>query len=344
MALWKCIGPLGLAFALLIPPNVAIAAEKVRVSYQPRETAIPLFIATERGFWKDLDLDPEISSFAAGPQQVAAAASWDVGITGGPPAALGAARFKLLSIAIATNESAMNMMLARSMDADTIRKDPESLKGKQLLVSTNTTGEYAAIACLSKLGLKETDLQIVNLAPAQLISAFSNGSGMLAVTWTPFAYALQDKGGYSEICSGAEAGIIIPSAVVARAEFAKERPDLVAKILAVFFHAVSWAKRHHDEAIAYIKQYNEKNGVVLSQESTEKIYQRSISFTLDQETKMFDRSSGVAVVDRWFSDLSAYLVGTGTLATVQDPKTYLDGRFLKRIDDDAKLRAYATAD
>src|SRR5271170_3594389 len=87
-----------------------VSAETIRVSYQNRETALPLYIATEKGFWKDVGLEPDISVFVSGPPQIAAASSWDVGITGGPPAALGAARFGLLVMAIATDESALNAM------------------------------------------------------------------------------------------------------------------------------------------------------------------------------------------------------------------------------------------
>lgn len=319
-------------------------ADPIRVSYQSRETAVPLYVATERGFWKEVGLEPEISVFVSGPPQIAAISSWDVGITGGPPAALGAAKFGLLAIAIATDESAMNAMVARSSAADAILKDPGSLKGKQLLVTTNTTAEYAALACLKKFGLSKSDMEVVNLAPAPLISAFSSGSGELGVTWTPFVYSLEDKGGMTEICNGKIAGSTIISNLVVRPDFAKDKPDLVAKALAVYLHAVVWLKNHPAEAVAYLKQYNEKNGVSLSQESLERTVMRSITFDLNDELKLFDRSAGVSQVDKWMSDLSQYLVGVGTLTAVQEPKTYIDDRFLRMIESMPKLRSFANGE
>ena len=82
---------LGLAVAVAAP---AAAQSVIKVSYQPAlYWSVPYFIATEKGWWKEVGLQPEFSTFAAGAPQVAAAAakSWDVGGTGSAPAVLGAA-------------------------------------------------------------------------------------------------------------------------------------------------------------------------------------------------------------------------------------------------------------
>jgi ABC-type nitrate/sulfonate/bicarbonate transport system substrate-binding protein len=110
---------------------------------------------------------------------------------------------------------------------------------------------------------------------------------------------------------------------IVRSDFAKDKPDVVAKALAVYFRAVVWMKKHPAQAVEYLKQYNEKNGVLLSQASLERTSERSTTFTLQEELKMFDRSAGLALVDKWMNDLSSYLVSTGTLGAVQDPKAYL---------------------
>ena len=319
-------------------------AEPVRISYQPLSWALPFYIASEKGFWKDVGIEPEFSVFPAGPQQIAAAQSWDLGGTGGPPAVLGAVRMGLLTIAIGTDESAVTATVARSADADAILKDPASLKGKQLLVTTNSTGEFSALACLKKFGLTRDDMQIVNLAPAQLVSAFSNDNGTLGASWAPFIYVLQDKSGAKEICNGQEADSFVTSNFIVTPEFAKEHPETAAKALAVYLRAVAWQRRHRDEAITYLKQFNEKNGVSLSQHFVEIDFDRRKNFTLAEELKIYDRSSGQATVDKWSDDLATYLVGTGTLKAVPDAKTYLDDRFLKMIDSDPKLQAFANDD
>ncbi len=98
------------------------------------------------------------------------------------------------------------------------------------------------------------DVQIVNLAPAQLISAYSNGNGTLAASWAPFVYVLQDKAGAKEICNGQVANAFVTSSFVVSPEFAKAHPDTVAKALAVYLRAVAWQKKNRAGTLAYLKK------------------------------------------------------------------------------------------
>src|SRR5437764_11388926 len=146
--------------------SAAMAQQEIRVSYQPAlYWSLPYYIASEKGWWKEVGLDPQFSMFPSGAPQMAAAGSksWDVGGTGSAPATLGAQRFDIVTIGITNDESTGNAVMARKNEADMIRREPRSLKGKQLLLTTNSTGEYAALACLAKWGLGAQDMQVVNL-------------------------------------------------------------------------------------------------------------------------------------------------------------------------------------
>ena len=79
----------------------AQALTPIKISYQPSlYWALPFHIATEKGWWKDVGLAPEFSTFPAGVPQIAASAagSWDVGGTGSVPAVLGHVRFGIKTI------------------------------------------------------------------------------------------------------------------------------------------------------------------------------------------------------------------------------------------------------
>lgn len=335
---------IAVALAALTGVSSVASAEKVRISYQPLYWALPFFVAAERGYWKEAGIEPEFSVFPAGPQQIAAAQSWDLGGTGGPPAVLGAVRMGLLTAAIQTDESAVTGTVARADQADAILKDPASLKGKQLLVTTNSTGEYSALACLKKFGLSREDVQIVNLAPAQLISAYSNGNGAIAASWAPFVYVLQEKSGAKEICNGRTADAFVSSNFIVKPEYAKEKPEVVAKALAVYLRAVSWMRKNPDETLVYLKKFNDQNGVSLSQEFLVIDRDRRTTYTLSEQLDVYDRTKGPSKFDKWSNGLAQYLVGTGTLKELPDPKSYLDDRFLKMIDKDPKLRAFANGE
>ena len=53
----------------------------------------------------------------------------------------------------------------------------------------------------------------------------------------PNIYTLEEKAGAKLICSGRDAGAIVPGAIIVRQEYAKEQPQNVARYLAVYLRA-----------------------------------------------------------------------------------------------------------
>lgn len=335
-----------LALALGLLAAVPAAAQTaIKVSYQPAlYWALPFFIASEKGWWKEVGLAPEFSTFAAGAPQVAAVAakSWDAGGTGSAPAVLGAQRFGLITIGITNDESAGNALVARKADVERIRANPASLKGQQLLLTTNSTGEYAALACLERWGLGRRDMQLVNLGQAQIISAFASGNGALAGVWAPNIYTLQERAAGVVVCSGKEAGAVVPGALVVRAEYARSNPNEVAAFLAVYLRSIAWQRAHRDETIALMRRFYEQGGVTLPDQYLAAEIDTRPTFTLDEQLKLLSRDAGPSTADGWFTALGGYLRASGTLQEAPDPKGFITDEFLRRVAADPKLRAFAT--
>ena len=130
---------------------------EIKVSYQPAlYWALPFYVADQQGWWAELGLKATFSTFPAGVPQIAASASksWDVGGTGSVPAVLGAARFNLLTIGLTNDESAGNALVATAAKADGFIKNPQSIKAQTIVLTANSTGDYAVQSCLAKWGLK----------------------------------------------------------------------------------------------------------------------------------------------------------------------------------------------
>lgn len=324
----------------------AVSAQTpIKVSYQVAYWALPLFVAQDKGWWAEAGLKPEFIAYPAGAQQIAGAASksWDVGGAGSPPAVLGAQRYDIITIGITNDESVANAVMARKDKIAAIRANPaKEIKGQQVLLSPNSTGEYATMACLNKWGLSRNDVTIVPLAPAQLVSAYTGGNGLLAGTWAPNLYTLNDQMGAEVICSGKDAGAVVPGALIARREFAKQNPELVAKFLAVYLRAVGYQKTNKQDFIASLKKFFDANGVMLKPQYLEVETQRPI-YVLDEQLKLFDRAGGKSSADGWFEQLSGYLKAVGTIQEVPDPKTYITREYLEAIDKDPKLKSFANA-
>jgi NitT/TauT family transport system substrate-binding protein len=328
-----------------LAPHAAAAQTAINVSYQPAVYwALPFYVATEKGFWKEGGLAPQFSVFPAGAPQVAAAQakSWDVGGTGSVPAVLGAARSGLSMIGISNDESKGNALMASASRYDSVKADPKSMKGQKILLTTNSTGDYAVRSCLKKYGLSNSDLQFVNLGQAQIISAISSNNGDLVGVWAPNIYTLEEKVGAKIVCSGADAGATIPGTLVVRTEYAQEHPDLVAKVLAVYLRAWGWIEKNPKEARALMKKFYADGGVEISAKAIDEEFETRPIFLLDDQLRILNRSKGASEVDDWMGKIGTFMTEVGTLSRAPATKDFITDKYMKMVSEDPKLKAFAT--
>jgi NitT/TauT family transport system substrate-binding protein len=300
-------------------------------------------VATEKGWWAKVGLKPTFSTFPAGVPQIAASASgsWDVGGLGSVPAVLGAARYHLLTIGLTNDESAGNALMATKDKAAGFEKNPASIKGQTIALTANSTGDYAVQKCLGKWGMKKSDVTMKSMGQAEVISAMSSNNAELGGLWAPNIYTLEEKAGARVICSGREAGVVIPGALVARADYAKDHPQEVAKYLAVYLHAWKWIQAHRKESIDMMKKFYEIGGVTITEASMQKEFDTRPVYDLEQHLKIMDRSHGASKVDDWMTQISEFLKGVGTIQQVQPASEYVTDRYMKMIAQDPKLKAFA---
>jgi len=322
----------------------AFAQQEIKVSYQPAlYWSLPFYVATEKGWWAELGLKPVFSTFPAGVPQIAASAakSWDVGGTGSVPAVLGAARYNLLTIGLTNDESAGNALLATGAKADGFIKNPASIKGQTIVLTANSTGDYAVQSCLAKWGLKKADVTIKSMGQAEIISAMSSNNADLGGLWAPNIYTLEEKTGARVICSGKDAGAMVPGALIVRAEYAKEQPQNVAKFLAIYLRTWKWMDAHKPEAIAMMKKFYEQGGVTISEASMKKEFDTRPVHDLAGQIRVMNRASGASEVDGWMTKIGEFMKGSGAIAEPPAVKSYVTDDFMRMVDRDPKLKEFA---
>jgi len=322
----------------------APALTEIKVSYQPAlYWALPFHVATEKGWWAEVGLKPVFSTFPAGVPQIAASASksWDVGGTGSVPAVLGHVRFGIKTIGLTNDESAGNALLARKDVADKFAKDPASIKGQTIVLTSNSTGDYAVQSCLKKWGIAKSDVTIKNMGQAEIISAMSSNNADLGGLWAPNIYTLEEKAGAKVLCSGKEGGAVVPGALIARGEYAEQNPENVAKFLAVYLRAWSWANANKAEAVAMMKKFYELGGVSISEASMKKEFDTRPTFNLAGQLARMDRARGNSDVDAWFAEIAAFMRGSGALQTTPASAEYITDAYMKWVQVDPKLREFA---
>ncbi len=332
------------AAALLALPATAQPLTEIKVSYQPAlYWALPFYVASEKGWWAELGLKPVFSTFPAGVPQIAAAASksWDVGGTGSVPAVLGHVRFGIKTIGVTNDESAGNALMARKEVADKFAKDPSSIKGQTIVLTANSTGDYAVQSCLRRWGLAKGDVVIKNMGQAEIISAVSSNNADLAGLWAPNIYTLEEKAGGRLLCSGKDGGVVVPGALIARGEYAEQNPENVAKFLAVYLRAWKWMGANRTEAVAMMKKFYDQGGVSVSDASLRKEFDTRPTFDLAQQLARMDRTRGNSDMDVWFGQIAVFMRGTGAIQSVPAPADFISDSFMKRVNADPKLREFA---
>jgi ABC-type nitrate/sulfonate/bicarbonate transport system substrate-binding protein len=326
-------------------PSTAQALTPIKISYQPAlYWAMPFHVATEKGWWKEVGLAPEFSTFPAGVPQIASAAakSWDVGGTGSVPAVLGHVRFGIKTIGVSNDESYGNALVASPKKAAEFAKDPvAALRGQTITLTQNSTADYAIQSCLKKYGLKKSDVVMKNMGQAEIISALSSGNTDLTGLWAPNIYTVEEKAGAKVLCSGKEGGAVVPGALIARGDYAKENPQNVAKFLAVYLRAWKWMNANKPQAIAMMKDFYAKGGVTISDASMRKEFDTRPTFDLSQQISMMNRGAGASQVDDWFAQIAVFMRETGALTAVPQVQDFVTSEYMIMVQNDPKLREFA---
>ena len=317
---------------------------EIKVSYQPAlYWSLPFFVATEKGWWAELGLKPVFSTFPAGVPQIAASAakSWDVGGTGSVPAVLGAVRYNLLTIGLTNDESQGNALMASGAKAEGYAKNPASIKGQTIVLTANSTGDFAVQSCLAKWGLKKADVTIKSMGQAEIISAMSSNNADLGGLWAPNIYTLEEKAGAKVICSGKDAGAMVPGALIVRAEYAKEQPQNVARFLAVYLRAWKWMDAHRGESVALMKKFYEQGGVTISEASMKKEFDTRPVHDLAGQIRIMNRASGASEVDGWMTKIGEFMKSTGAIADPPAAKAFITDEYMRMVERDPKLKEFA---
>lgn len=319
--------------------------KEVRISSQPALLgSVPFLLAEEKGWWKELGLKVTITNFPAGAPQIAASKSWDVGYTGSVPAVLGAARFNLHTIAFSDDQSATNAIYVRGANADAIIKNPASLKGGTIFLTGNSTVDLAVRSCLQKFKLAKGDVTLRSMGQAEILAAMSSNNADAGGLWAPNTYTAEEKAGAKYLCSGKDTGTMIPGNLVVRADWAKENPQLVARFLAVYLRAQRTLAANRKDALAMMKKHYEAGGVNISEAAMNKEFDTRPMFDLAGQLAMFNRGAQPSRGDSAMNAIAGFMKEVGSLRAdeaLPDPKSYVSDEYLKLVDRDPQLKAFA---
>jgi NitT/TauT family transport system substrate-binding protein len=239
---------------LALSATTGSAADKVKVGMFPISSSLPFYVALDLGYFKELDIEPEVSKLMGGPPNVAALITNQIEVSAVLVTLEGLnANVKKPGVAMYVamhSQNAKYKMEQFVAGTNSGIKSLQDFKGKKLLSSPGPANLNTAKGILAKVGLKDGDYTIDQLDQGQHVNAIKAGTFDGGYTLEPSATIIEKTGAGHTIEAGVIAKYILgdvnanayAAGCAFTTEFINARPDVARRF------AAAWAK-----AIDYIR-------------------------------------------------------------------------------------------
>ena len=299
-----------LAFMLSGGVSEAASSDKlvtINTCWMDESPAFNIWYAKKQGWDKEAGLDINMLLLNSGPAQMEALPSkqWSIGATSTGGMLVGAMRHNVQVVAPILQEGEVIAVYMRP-DAPAAQikganpKFPnvygsaETLKGKTILFTSQTTSHYNAGKWLEVFGLTEADVKMVNMEQASMIPAFEKGIGDAMALWAPFTFAAEAKG-FKRVTSGTDCNALTSSMYIADKEWAEKNPELVAKFLEVSYRTTDMLLKE-GASPRIVKEYqdfmNDFCGIIMNEADAKLDLELHPRWSLAEAKAMMDASKG----------------------------------------------------
>ncbi len=207
----------------------------------------PLFVAKEKGYFKEEGVDLELVTMEDVKVRFAA-------LAGGKIDAL-ATTVDTMPLYLKPDGPVYKYLFAvddsKGGDGVVANKDIETiaeLKGKKVAFTEGSVSQFYINVLLQEAGLSESDIEVINMTAGDAGSAFVTGKVDAAVTWEPWlTRGKQSEHGHVLHDSSRKPGLIT-DVVLASEDVIKSRKEEIKAIYRAWVRAVEFAKANPDEA------------------------------------------------------------------------------------------------
>ena len=226
---------LALGLLLAIPSSPQAADKKLSkftVGYVNWIGYAGLFVAKDKGFFTEEGLEVEPKLFSAPGDGIPPVMNGDLDM-----------HFTTLDTVVKADDKApgatvVPFLIDASRGADAFIAKPQygsvkDLKGKKIAATIGECNHLLLLKALDSAGLKETDIEIVNMNPDDAGTAFASGSLEGAVTWEPWITKATSAGQGHVVFSSKEAPyVIIDVAILSPKHASKEKSEKFLRAMA----------------------------------------------------------------------------------------------------------------
>ncbi|MGH8475336.1 MAG: ABC transporter substrate-binding protein [Blastocatellia bacterium] len=235
------------AFLLLNRDKPAGSQPKITYAMPITVAAIPAYVASEKGFWKEEGLEVNRQMFSAGRLALDALLSESAEV-------MSVSETPLVHAILKGNEVFIVLTVTEHQETKFIgRKDqgiekPEDLRSKRIATLPGTNSDYFMYEFLQAHGMFVGDVKVTNLAPPDMVTALVSGNIDGYFAWEPHV-------NYAQKRIVDQATVFVPGelyhgrhCIAMNRKYVEQHPDIVEKLVRGFLRAEQFVEDHSEEA------------------------------------------------------------------------------------------------
>ncbi len=241
--------------------SVAAIAQQTPIAFKIGAAAAtdhaPAFVGVERGIFAKHGLDVKIVMYETGVDMLNGLlnGTQDVNIMGSVPFLAGASRGQPLMLighlhgdALSSSYS-MNVSIVTTPASGVKEGDFKGLKGKKIGLPRGSGAEGYVLNLLTQHGLKASDVTLVNLSPANVVTALRQGDVDAISVWEPWASAATTQVPKSfRVVSGGCDACYDPGTILTTRDVIGARADALKRFMVAFAEAEQAVRQNLDAA------------------------------------------------------------------------------------------------
>ncbi|MCL2000721.1 MAG: ABC transporter substrate-binding protein [Planctomycetes bacterium] len=242
--------------------------------------SVIFYIADEKGFFDELNLDVSYQSFSRGPAMMEAHSSWDFASTGGPGSLVGILAHPVKVVAITDYEKEQSLYVRADSPIfkagnghipghPEIYGRPEDWKGTTWLLPVGTTMHKVLLNVLGKLGLRPGDITMINMDVSSAFAAFRAGQGDGLGVWMSISLSAADAG-FKKVAGATDEEKLVSCLLVTDAAMTN-KAEAMQTVFDLYGKVMDWSREHKDEYIKYLLESCQIEGVATTADITRRL-------------------------------------------------------------------------
>jgi NitT/TauT family transport system substrate-binding protein len=285
----------------------------------------PLYIALEKGFFRDLGLDLKLQVFqtvAAGFPSFLSGKLDGLAPVSSEAVTLAAKGGDFKIVAVEDTSVGADVVMARNNVASI-----QDFKGKKIGTELGGIGHFFVLQILAEAGLTEKDVTLVNAPPDAAAAAFQKGDLEIAYSYSPFSdQALKAQKDGRIIYSSKQMPTAIADLYVFSTAYIQSNPKAVAAFVQGHFKGAEFLKANPKEGLAIMS----KQLSVTSDELAQQLQGIQIP-DVATNVEMLGNPNGTVSLLKSMGDLAAFLKNQGKVPTVPGMSKFIDPQFVTAL-------------